>query len=139
MPDRDQMLKTIDEAYAARVRGDKDALARFWAPGASFRISADAAPLETLTLESDAPMEAIGRLIDRFTFSDLERVSAVVEGNGLVIRWNVTIVAPGQPPHRTELTDMIEFGDDGLITAFVQYADTASILRMLNQETVPAE
>ncbi|MBO9575042.1 MAG: nuclear transport factor 2 family protein [Sphingobium sp.] len=138
MLDRDKVLETIDEAYVARVRGDKEALARCWAEGASFKIAGNPAPFKTLCFETNQPMNAISDLIDRFEFSDLERISALVEGNQAAIRWEVTVTAHGSEPIRTELLDLVELGDDGRIRSFVQFADTASILTLLQDEDTPA-
>jgi ketosteroid isomerase-like protein len=138
MLDRDIVLKTIDEVYAARVRGDKAALGRHWAEGASFKIAGDPAPFKCLTFQTDEPMNAISDLMDRFLFSDLTRISAIVEGNQAAIRWGVTVTTQGHEPIRTELLDLIELGDDGRIRSFVQFADTATILALLQEDDTPA-
>lgn len=127
MLDRDQSLKIIQEAYQARVNGDKDALARYWAPNAHFEINGNQALMERVPLSAPEPMEAISELIDQFRFSDLQQVSAVVEGNNVAIRWAVTIDVDGKPPARSQLFDLIELDDEGKITSFVQFADTALI------------
>lgn len=138
MLDRDTVLNRIDEAYAARVRGDKESLSLYWADEASFKIAGDPAPFKSLTFETDVPMNAISELIDRFTFSDLERVDAVVEGNRAAIRWGVTVSTSECAPVRTELFDLIELNDDGRIRSFVQFADTALVLALLQAEDTPA-
>jgi len=127
MLDRDQSLKIVQEAYEARVNGDKDALARYWAPNAHFEINGDQALMEHVPLSAPEPMEAISVLVDQFRFSDLQQVSAVVEGNNIAVRWAVTIHVEGKPPARSQLFDLIELDDDGRITSFVQFADTALI------------
>ena len=138
MLNREAVLNTIDEAYAARVRGDKDALGRYWAEGASFKIAGDPAPFKSLTFQTYEPMNAIGDLMDRFEFSDLQRISAIVEGGQAAIRWEVTVKTQGHEPIRTELLDLIELDDDGRIQSFVQFADTASILALLQEDDTPA-
>lgn len=138
MLDRDTVLKTIDDAYAARVRGDKDALARYWAEDASFKIVGDPAPFKTLTFETHQPMNAISDLIDKFEFSDLTRISALVDGNRAAIRWEVTVTVHGCEPIRTELLDLVDLDEQGRITSFVQFADTATILTLLRDEDMPA-
>jgi len=138
MMDRDDVLRTIDEAYAARVRGDKDALARYWADGASFKIAGDPAPFKNLTFQTDQPMNAFSDLIDKFEFSGLERISALVEGNRAAVRWEVTVTVHGCDPVRTELLDLVELTGDGRIKSFVQFADTATILTLLRDEDLPA-
>jgi ketosteroid isomerase-like protein len=139
MLDRDSVLTIIDDAYAARARGDKDALAHYWAQDASFRISADPAPFQNLTFETDEPMSAISDLIDRFEFSDLERRDAIVEGNRAAIRWEVSITVAGRGTIRTELMDLIELDDDRRIRSLVQFADSAAVLNLMQGDAVPAD
>jgi ketosteroid isomerase-like protein len=127
MLDRDEMLASIEKAYEARVRGDKKALAGFFAANASFRIVGDDTLVGGVPFRGETPMDAIGELVDRFTFSDVERLATVVEGNKAAVRRRVTVTVPGKPPVGTELFDLIEFDDMGKITSFAQFADTALV------------
>lgn len=127
MIDREDALQLIDEAYAARGRGDKTALARYFAPGARFRLAADENFLRDLPIETDSAIGAVSELIDRFTFSDLQRLDALMEDNKLAIRWAAKVTFAGKPPVRTEFMDFIILDDDGRIQSFVQFADTAQI------------
>jgi ketosteroid isomerase-like protein len=138
MLNREDALKTIDAAYAARASGDKAALATYWAEGAQFRIAADANFLKNVPLTAEEPMDAIGALIDKFAFSEMERVAAVVEGSKVAVHWAVTVRFAGGAPVRTELMDMIDLDDDGRIAAFVQFADTAQIRALMATEGEPA-
>jgi len=130
MLSREDALKTIEEAYAARMRGDKEGLARYWAEGARFRIAADANYLPDLPLQAEHAMTAISELIDKFQFSDLQRLEAVVEDNKVAVRWALNVSYEGSGPVRTELMDLIHLDDDGKIQSFVQFADTAQIKGM---------
>jgi ketosteroid isomerase-like protein len=138
MLNREYVLQTIEAAYAARASGDKAALATYWAEGAQFRIAADPNFLKDVPLSADTPMDAIGELIDKFAFSDMERVAAVIEGHKAAIHWAVTVRFAGGPPVRTELMDMIDLDDDGRIAAFVQFADTAQIRALMAAEGAAA-
>jgi ketosteroid isomerase-like protein len=138
MLNREYVLQTIEAAYAARASGDKAALATYWAEGAQFRIAADPNFLTDVPLSADTPMDAIGELIDKFAFSDMERVAAVIEGHKAAIHWAVTVRFAGGPPVRTELMDMIDLDDDGRIAAFVQFADTAQIRALMAAEGAAA-
>lgn len=138
MLNREDALQTIEAAYAARASGDKAALATYWAEGAQFRIAADANFLKNVPLSADTPMDAIGELIDKFEFSELERVAAVVEGKKVAVHWAVTVRFADGAPVRTELMDMIDLDDDGQITAFVQFADTAQIRALMAAEGAAA-
>ena len=135
MLDREDALHMIGQAYAARARGDKEALAAYWSEGAHFRIAANEVTLHNITIESDNVMKTIGELIDRFTFTDLQRLEAVVEDHKVAIRWAVNVSFQGQPPVRTEMMDLIHLDDDGRILSFVQFADTALIKAMVEGYT----
>lgn len=127
MLSREHALQILEAAYAARARGDKAALAQYWSEGARFRIAADANYLPTIPLTADHAMEAIGGLMDRFTFTDLQRLEAVFEDNKVAVRWAANVSYAGRPPVRTELMDLIHMDDDGRIQSFVQFADTAQM------------
>jgi ketosteroid isomerase-like protein len=121
----------IEGAYAARERGDKDALAKYWAEGARFRIAGSEGLLDTIPLRSDSAQETVGDLMDLFTFSELQRLEAVVEDNKVAVRWAVKVSLAGQAPVRTELMDLIHLDDDGRIQSLVQFADTAQIRSLI--------
>jgi len=127
MLNRDQALEIVQKAYQARVDGDKDALAKYWAPNANFKINGDQSLMEHVPLSASEPMIAISALIDRFRFSDLERLTEVVEGRNLAILWAVTITVEDKEPVRTQLFDLMTLDEDGKIASFVQFGDTALI------------
>jgi ketosteroid isomerase-like protein len=127
---RDEALNRIHEAYAARVRGDKQALSRHWAEGATFRIAGAPSLVRDVPLSGATPMEAIEKLIDQFTFSDLTLLDSVVDGNKVAAHWQVTITPAKGTPETTQLFDLIELDDDGKIKSLTQFADTALIRHM---------
>jgi ketosteroid isomerase-like protein len=127
---RDEALSRIHEAYAARVRGDKEALSRYWAEGATFRIAGTPSLVRDVPLSGATPMDAIEKLIDQFTFSDLTLLDSVVDGNKVAAHWQVTITPAKGTPETTQLFDLIELDDDGKIKSLTQFADTALIRHM---------
>jgi ketosteroid isomerase-like protein len=80
-------------------------------------------------LSGTTPMEAIEKLIDQFTFSDLTLLDSVVDGNKIAAHWQVTITPTNGKPETTQLFDLIEL-DDGKINSLTQFADTALIRHM---------
>ena len=124
---RDDAIKTIQMAYAARVRGDKEALSQYWAEGAHFEIVGDPTLLEGVPLSAPEPMEAVSALIDRFEFSDLKLLNSVVDGADIAVRWAVTITVAGKPPVNTQLFDLIKLNEAGKIVSLVQFVDTALV------------
>lgn len=131
MLDRDVALAMVQEAYAARVRGDKNGLERYWAANATFEISGDREQLREISLDAPDPMTTISALIDRFTFSDLKMLDAVIDGRSMAIRWAVTMSVATKPPVDTQLFDLIKLNDEGKIQSFVQFADTALIRHLV--------
>ena len=127
MLDRDGKIAMIQALYAARVRGDKDALSQYWAADSRFEIVGDQSLLEGVELTAPRPMQAISALIDRFQFSNLKLLNAVADGSDIAVRWSVTITVQGKPPVQTQLFDLIKFDGDDKILSFVQFADTALV------------
>ncbi|MDB5577613.1 MAG: hypothetical protein JWR80_2789 [Bradyrhizobium sp.] len=131
--DRKMMLQTIEEAYAARVRGDLDGVMRAFAVDANFQINAAPSPpqLAYFTEDSNALRTAMAQLIDTFEFSDLQILDSVVEGPKAVVRLSFTVKArPTGKSVKTEVLDLFEF-KDGKIAAMSQFCDTAAAAQLL--------
>ena len=74
--DRDAMLQTIDAAYAARQRGDKEAVAAFLAPNATFRLAGGTRVPDLL---SDKPQYAAA-IAECEKLMDLKPLKTVIRG-----------------------------------------------------------
>lgn len=139
--DRQSMLQTIQDAYAARVRGDVDGVMQAFAAGANFRINAAPSQpqLAHVTEDADALRKAIAQLIDTFEFSDMKIVDSIVEGPRAAVRMSFTVQAkPTGKKVRTEVLDVFEF-KDGKIAAMTQFCDTAIAAQLLTpQQSVNA-
>lgn len=133
MPDRDRILAAIDEAYAARTRGDKEALARFWAPDATFRLAGEGSLLDPLPKGAAAAGPAVGELIDLIRFHDYRRLEAVVEGSRAALRWRISCSIDGGPVETTEISEFWEFDEEGRATSLLQFVDTALLAEMLRR------
>lgn len=125
MLDRDQALQIVKDAYAARVRGDRDAVAGCWAEGARYQMAGDSRLIGLMATGEEPPMEVVGSLMDTYRFDELELLDAVVDGHSLALRWSVLATVEGKDPVRTQLCDFIKLDAEGRITSFVQFADTA--------------
>jgi len=129
MADRDRVLAAIDAAYAARKRGDKEALATHFAPGATFRLVGrsdvmgfDVGPVDALA--------AIGQLIDLFTFHEMERLHVAVNDHTVFNHWRIDVSARGGERDVTEICDIWTLDDDLKTVSLVEFADTASMAQM---------
>jgi len=130
MPDRAAVLAAIDDAYAARKRGDKEALAAHFAIGATFRLIGRSDLLGFDVGPADA-MLAIGSLIDTFVFHAMERLRVVIAGDTAVIHWRIETSVRGSDEREvSELCDIWTFDDEMKATAIVEFADTALISHM---------
>lgn len=139
MRGRDEILETIREGYAARVRGDVEGVLSVFTTDAIFRLNA--APLNRITavhtMAGTELRSAMTQLIDNFEFSDFEIVDSVVEGSKAAVRSMFTVRArtTGHVA-QTEVLDLIEF-KDGKICSFVQFFDTAFANNLMGGQTAP--
>ncbi|MEI9850974.1 MAG: nuclear transport factor 2 family protein [Sphingomonas sp.] len=131
MLDREEILSTIDAAYAARTRGDRMALAGFWAPGATYQL-VGASMLPRVPVGLSEMQEAVGALIDIFQFHEVERLGAVVEGFRAVLHWRIMFSTGAGSFATTEVCDLWEFAPDGKIRSLLQFTDTALLRILLN-------
>jgi ketosteroid isomerase-like protein len=129
--EREEILRIIDGAYAARMRGDKEAVAEYWEPDAVYRLAGEASIMPAVPVGPADVMEAVGALIDLFHFHKLERVEAVVEGLNAAIHWRVTVSTWGGERVDAELFDLWRFSERGKATSLLQFTDTALIVQML--------
>jgi ketosteroid isomerase-like protein len=130
MLDRANVLAAIDSAYVAREAGDKEALARHFAPFATFHIVGRKELLGFDVGPVDA-MSVISELIDLFTFHRMERLHVSIDGAVAVIHWRIDVSAAGGARETTELCDIWTFDDDAKVRSIVEFGDTALMARML--------
>ena len=121
------------DAYAARVKGDLDAVMQIFHPDAVFLINGAGTRVQALTGAStgrDAIRPVMGGLIQTWKFEDWRVLSLVVEGEKAVLNWSAkaTCIANGQSAP-VEVADVMTFRD-GKVIEFKQFADTALILAM---------
>jgi ketosteroid isomerase-like protein len=137
--DRENLLEKIDALYRARQIGDSEAIARLVAPGGSFELTGEKRLIETF--EAAGPLsltEAAAWLHANIDLREIERIEAVVEGNRAAVRSNAVFSFGGRKPVSMTLFDLIEFGPDGRITNFRQFADTALVMTEMAALKTPA-
>jgi ketosteroid isomerase-like protein len=139
MTDRSQLEQTLKDAYAARMRGDLDAIAGFFAEGAEFRMvgAPQTSPIAVSVCGTDNCLAAIGQTIKAFDFVEITPLSMVVEGDKVAAHWRAKVrsTATGQEA-TTELVDIVEF-KDGKIASFSQFCDTALAGRIMGPSPMP--
>ena len=125
-----QVREIILSIYQARKLGNKDDVARYWAPGATFRLAGDHDQLGSFPGGPVEAQAAIAALIDRFTFHEMTSLSMLIDGNRVAAHWKVLLSAANLEPFETEIADFWRLDDQGRITELVEFADTASIARL---------
>jgi ketosteroid isomerase-like protein len=117
---RTQLDRLLPEFYAARVRGDLEAVCRSFSADASFHIaSASKANAVALNASGDREFRPIlALLIKTFTLADFAIQEMIVDGPRVTVRWRADVrsrITGATVP--TQLIDLVEFRD-GLIVNF---------------------
>lgn len=125
---REDMLAKVEAAYQARRTGDFAALGAIVSPEAKFCYGGEQSLIAAVPASgAGGVMQAARELFERIEIRDLERVQSIAEGNRVAILWNTTLVTPGGEPFATQMFDLWEFDDDGLICCGTQFLDTAKL------------
>lgn len=129
---REDMLAKVDAAYAARRAGDFAALQSVISEDAVFSYGGEQDLLAASPRsEPGSTMEVARELFERIEIRNLERVTAVAEGDRVAILWNTTLALPGREPFATQMFDLWEFDDAGRICRGTQFVDTAKVVAEL--------
>lgn len=131
MPDRAQLLDSIERAYEARTRGDKEGVAFIWAPGATYRLCGEASLIPSFPTGPADAGETVDSLIDLIRFHTREPLEAIVEGNRVALRSRVRFSVEDGPAGEADVADFWEFDDDGRALSLIQFVDTALLGVML--------
>ena len=130
MPTKQQMLKTIADAYRLRNKGDVASLAKYWAPDAIFTLVASPLAMGRVPAGPADAATAVEMLIKKFALKDQKRGHTFVEGNRVAINWHLTVVNQKGQASETELFDIWEFNRAGKVKSLKQFADTALLKKM---------
>jgi ketosteroid isomerase-like protein len=133
MTDRQAIEDLLEELYAARVRGDLEALRKLFAANATFQVmgSDTASPMPMLVKGSPSVMGVLQNMIATFEISDFTVVEMLIDGASAAVRWQATIHHTGTDEvFTTELADFITIAN-GQVTAFVEFLDTALAAKVL--------
>jgi ketosteroid isomerase-like protein len=134
MSGREDMERTRRDAYAARQRGDLDALGRLFAPHARFQMAgSSASPIATLVEGAEQYRPLLAGMIKTFEVLDHKVVSMLIDGSKAAVqcRANRRSAVTGETVD-TDLFDLIEM-EGGRITSFLEFCDTALAARMMKQ------
>jgi ketosteroid isomerase-like protein len=139
MTTRADIETLLRDVYAARVRGDLDAICRAFTPDARFEMAsshlAGPAPVRAVGVAQFRP--AIEGLIKTFEFKDHAIVTMVIDGEQAAVRWRSTMrsTVTGETV-TTEVVDIIHFAN-GRIAAITEFCDTALAAHLMRPAAAP--
>ncbi|WP_332683570.1 nuclear transport factor 2 family protein [Bosea sp. (in: a-proteobacteria)] len=132
MVERAVVEALIRDAYAARHRGDLDALMDCFHPDCSYRLAGgpDAAPMFMRPDGQAAVREQMAGLIATFVFSNIEELAMTVDGDTATLHWRADVACtPTGRMGTFEIMDVFTFAD-GKLKSVTQFTDTAGVARL---------
>ena len=128
---REEILKAIKAAYAARLNDDAAALAELWADGSTFEIAGEKSLIEAFPATGPTGLPgAIDVILALVKMSDAHQEVVAIDGNRAVVINRATLSFGGGEPLKTTMCDVWEFDDAGKVRSLREFLDTA----MLAQE-----
>ena len=132
MTSREDFERTLRDAYAARQRGDLDALGRIFAPHARFQMAgSNASPIAARVEGAEQYRPLLAGMIKTFEILEHKIVAMLIDGSKAAVQWHAKMRSSvtGETVE-TDLFDLIEM-EDGRIKSFYEFCDTALAARMM--------
>jgi len=132
MTSRDDIERTLRDIYAARQRGDLDAISNIFAPHARFHMAgSNASPVAVLVEGAEQYRPLLAGMIKTFEILEHKIVTMLVDGSKAAVQWHARMrsTVTGETVE-TDLFDLIEL-EDGRIRSFYEFCDTALAARMM--------
>jgi ketosteroid isomerase-like protein len=132
MTSRDDIERTLRDTYAARQRGDLDALSNLFAPHARFHMAgSNASPVAVLVEGAEQYRPLLAGMIKTFDILEHKIVTMLIDGPKAAVQWHARMrsTITGETVE-TDLFDLIEM-EDGRIRSFYEFCDTALAARMM--------
>lgn len=129
---REDIERTLREAYAARQRGDLDALTRVFAPHARFQMAGSrASPIAASAEGAEQYRALLAGMIKTFEMLDHQIVTMLIDGSKVAVQWRARIrsAITGETVD-TEALDLIEM-EGNRIKSLLEFCDTALAARMM--------
>jgi ketosteroid isomerase-like protein len=132
MDSREDVDKLVREAYRRRVAEDVAGVCDLFAPEAEFRfVAAPKAEAHSFAANNPPALRALmGQLIKTFHLRDFNLKAVLIDGSRVAVHWNARVRSNinGQEL----VTDVLDLMDvqDGKITSFIEFCDTAAVDRM---------
>jgi ketosteroid isomerase-like protein len=123
MVDWPEVERLLHELYAARLRGDLEAVCRSFSDGATLRIAgaSSVSPIGVTTTGIDQFRPLLNLLIKSFKLSDLTILSMTIDGLKAAVHWQVKVYSKiTGTTVLTELVDLVEVNDRQIVS-FVEF------------------
>ena len=132
MSTREDIERTLRGAYAARQRGDLDAVARAFTPHARFQMAgSQASPIAALAEGTEQYRALLAAMIKTFEMLDHKIVTILIDGSKVAVQWRAKIRSTvTSETVETEALDLIEMEGDR-IKSLLEFCDTALAARMM--------
>jgi ketosteroid isomerase-like protein len=140
MTDRSQIERLLKEAYAARKRGDVDAVCACFTDSPTFTMAGaqQASPIALRATDRDAFRAIIAGLIQTFEWLDHEILSMIIDGQKAAVHWRGRLRSTvTRDEVVTELVDLVTV-EDGRIASLTEFCDTALAARMMEGQRAGA-
>ncbi|HEX2215691.1 MAG TPA: nuclear transport factor 2 family protein [Xanthobacteraceae bacterium] len=135
MSSRDEIERVLKDAYAARKRGDVDAILRVFSQDVRFQLagSADVSPVAHRADGADQFRALLVNLVKTFELLDHKIISMMIDGDGATVHWRGKFRSSvtGETVE-TELVDVIKL-KEGRIASFIEFCDTALAAHLMGQ------
>ena len=133
MTERQAIEDLLEELYAARVRGDLDAVVNLFAANATFQVAGtdDASPMPILVKGNAGIRDLMQGMIANFEVSDFTVLEMLIDGPSAAVRWQATFMyTKTGRMFATELADFITVAN-GKVVSFIEFLDTALAAKVL--------
>lgn len=141
MTDRGAVEKLLKAAYAARKRGDVDAVCACFAADPSFVMAGarEASPIAVQCAEGATFRTVMTGMIKTFEWLDHEILSMIVDGPKAAVHWRGRIrsTLTGEEVV-TDLVDVVTVAD-GKIQSLIEFSDTALAAKLMGADSSRAE
>ena len=126
--ERDEIVKTIEACYTARMAGDAATLDRLCADDARF----EEVGAKTLigAYPAAGPMDmrpALDEIMKLIKMTAARQMAVVVDGNSAAVRLRATVAFADRAPFETELCHLWEFDEAGQVRSVTEFLDTAML------------
>ena len=133
MTDRAQIETLLRNAYAARKRGDVDAITQCFTEHPHFEMAGtpQASPIALRCVGQDQFRSLMSGLVKAFEWLDHEILSIIIEGDRAAVHWRGRMRSGINGEEIvTELVDVITV-ENGKIASFIEFCDTALAARLM--------